>query len=152
METTCRLYKTPSNRRVLWGKRVTQSATMLWERASKWVSRWQLTSQQVIIVWTCWQNYFMEGNGGITWATWYTIYMIITPCNITERYHTLKEDCGCYHRGQHFTLKGTEKECSWFYSRIPMLCRLNLVIIDQINHFEMSVIWPRRNTPWKYNL
>ena len=109
MDTTCRLYTTPSDRRVLWGKIVTQSATMIWERVLQWVSRLRLMSQQVRIVRTCWQKYFTKGNGGITWVTCCTIYMIIISCNITERYHTLKDHCECYRRGKHFTFEGTEK-------------------------------------------
>ena len=146
METTCRLYKTPINRRVILGKRVTEYATMLWERASWWMNRWQLTFQQVIIVRTSWQKYFTEGNWGITWGTYYTIYMMIKSWNITYRYHTLKDDCECYHTGQHFTLEGIEKVWSYFYGRKPMLCRLDLVSTEKITHCEMTVIWTRRNT------
>ena len=107
METTCQLYTTTSDH-ILWGKRVTQHATMLWERALRWVSCWQLTTQQVRILRTCWWRYFTEENEGITWATCYNIYMMIKSWNKNERYHTLKENCECYHSGQHFTLEGTE--------------------------------------------
>ena len=96
METKCWLYTTPINRRLLWGKIVTQSATMLWYRVSQWVSCWRLTSQQVKIVQTCLQKYFTGWNGGITWATCYMKYMIITFRNITEIYHTFKDYCECY--------------------------------------------------------
>ena len=74
------------------------------------------------------------------------IYMMITSWNITERYHTLKENCECYQREKNFTLEGTEKVWSYFYGRIPMLCRLDLVITEQITYFEMAVISTRNNT------
>ena len=56
MVTTCWLYKPPKNQILIWGKRLTKSANMIRERASRWVSRWWLTSQQMIIVQTCWRN------------------------------------------------------------------------------------------------
>ena len=46
----------------------------------------------------------------------------------------MKDDCEFYLRGQQFTLKGSKKVWSILYGRIPMLCRLNLVISEKITH------------------
>ena len=42
--------------------------------------------------------------------------------------------------------RGDWKIWSYFYGRIPILCRLNLVTTEQITHCKMEVIWPRKNT------
>ena len=72
--------------------------------------------------------------------------MMITSCNITVGYQTLKDDCDCYHRGQQFTLEVTEKVWSYFYVRIPMLFRMDLVSTSKITYIEMGVIWPQMTT------
>ena len=71
---------------------------------------------------------------------------MITSWNINKGYHTFKDNCECFHRRQKFTLEGTENVWSYFYGRITMLCRLNLVKTEKITHCEMAVIWSRRNT------
>ena len=98
--------------------------------------------------------------------------MMITSWNLSERYHTLKDDYKCYHRGEYFTIEGTEKLRSYFYGMIPMLCRSDLVNNEQITHCERALIWSPKNTveirymegcryteplknggtPWKHNL
>ena len=71
---------------------------------------------------------------------------MITSCNITVGYQTLKDNCECYHRGQQFTLEMTEKVWSYFYVRIPMLCILDLVSNEKITYSGMGVIWPQMTT------
>ena len=56
METKYLFYIIPRDRRVLWGKIVTRSATMIQKRALRWVRRWWLTSPHLLTVRTFWRK------------------------------------------------------------------------------------------------